>query len=243
MKNEDVTSQATPVSVPDSSKSQPASSLPQQENVQEPQNIPASGTQSFNVESEPPKKKGLIFKKIIIAILVLVGLVIFLFLAGVLFSSRVLHKTPSIVLTSKNIPIGFKREKTVLSERDEAGRSYIFTYLHPIKGIFIYHLQYNLSNYTKCSPPQAESSLSSFLSNYRVFQPKKSEDGCAVTLTNKDGNKKGAYKWRTDSAQFYIYAENLCINDQEALNIANSLNPELIFVGKYINSDIPTRDF
>lgn len=54
---------------------------------------------------------------------------------------------------------------------------------------------------------------------------------------------RSAYKWRTDSAQFFLYAENLCINDQEALDIANLLNPELIFVGKYINIDIPTRDF
>lgn len=242
MENENVVKPTIPVSVPDSSATQPqsTSTIPQQESVQKPQGIPTPQTQSFNVESEPPKKRGSVFKKIIITILILVGLIIFLFVGGVLFSSRVLHKTPYIVLTPKDIPVGFERKETVQSEEDETGRFYIFTYLHPSKGNFTYHLQYNPPDYTKCSRPQTESS---FISDYQEFLPEGSEDGCAMTLTDKDRNRKRVYRWYKDGAQFFVFAENLSVNEQEVKNIANSLKPELIFVGKYVDGDIPARDF
>src|SRR3989304_2048541 len=59
------------------------------------------------------------------------------------------------------------------------------TYNNPSGKKFTYHLQFDAPETKKCSPPQTEST---FISDYQVFRPKDSSNGCALTLTDKDGN-------------------------------------------------------
>lgn len=143
-----------------------------------------------------------------------------------------LHRRPYIVVVPKTVPSGFARAESVQSERDENGRFFILTYNNPSGEKFTYHLQLDATESQGCSPPQAEPS---FVSDYRVFSPTDSDDGCAMTLTNKDEKKTSVYKWHSGSLQYFIFADNLCISDQEALNIANSLKYQLIFIGGTID--------
>lgn len=193
--------------------------------------------QPISIQGEKGKSS---WKKIIIYVFGFIGLLIILFVGGVLFSSKVLHMNPYIVMTPKVIPVGFERTGTVQSERDKEGRFYIFTYSNLKGQKFTYTLRLNTTDVQKCSPPQSQQS---FISDYLDFRPKDSNDGCAMTLTDKDGDKKRVYLWGSENARFYIFAENLSISDQMAMDLADSLKPELIFVGKYINTSNTNLDF
>lgn len=82
--------------------------------------------------------------------------------------------------------------------------------------------------------PQPESS---FISDYKVFRPKGSIDGCAMTLVDKDGNRMRVYKWRSsDNTQFFVFADNLSIDEREVLTMANFTKVQLIFVDTVRNT-------
>ncbi len=189
---------------------------------------------NFSIEpSLPPvqyplqrEKKKLSWKKIIIYFFGFIVLLIFLLIGGVFFSSRVLGVRPYIVFTPKVIPAGFERARTFQSAKDAEGRLSMFTYSNLVGQEFIYILQLHAIDNQKCSPPP---SGVSFISDYADFRPKDSKVGCAMTLTKNDGNKKRIYFWRSESAKYYIFAENLSISDQQAMDLANSLKFELIF--------------
>lgn len=202
-----------------------ATSIQNQQTLQQP----------VTYTSTPPNpgpKRNVSFKKLVFYFFGLILLVVVLFIGAILFSTRVLHRRPYIVIVPKTVPSGFTRAEAVQSERDENGRFFIFTYNNPSGEKFTYHLQLDAPESQGCSPPQAEPS---FVSDYRVFSPKDSDDGCAMTLTNKDDKKTSVYKWHSGSSQYFIFADNLCISDQEALNIANSLKAQLIFIGGTID--------
>lgn len=200
-------------------------------NLQNQQSFQPTVTYSSSPPEQVPKKK-IAFKKMLIYFFGLIFLVIILLVGAVLFSTRVLHKRPNLVVVPKAVPSGYVRAGTVQSERDETGRFFIFTYNNFNGERFTYHLQFDAPETKKCSPPLAESS---FISDYQVFSPKDSNDGCTMTLTDKDGKKTRVYKWRSDNTQFFVFADNLSVDEQEVLTMANSLKIQLIFIGGYVD--------
>lgn len=171
-------------------------------------------------------------KKIFIFSIILVGFLIILVAGGVIFSSRVLNIIPYLVSTPKVIPPGYTREDTIQSERDNLGRFYIFTYKHPEKENFTYHLRLKSSDVRVCSPQKATSSV---IADYSEFNLKDFDGCCAMTLTEADGSKKRVYQWYKDDTQFYIFTSDASINDSEVLDMMRSLKTELVFIGSYID--------
>jgi len=200
--------------------------------LQNQQPLEPTITYSSSTPESAPKKK-ISIKKLLLFFFGLILIAIIIFIGAILFSTRVLHRNPYLVVVPKIIPTGFVRADTVQSERYETGRFFVFTYNNPSGKKFTYHLQFDAPETKKCSPPQTEST---FISDYQVFRPKDSSNGCAMTLTDKDGNKSRVYKWRSsDNTQFFVFADNLSVSEQEVLTMANSPKVQLIFVGGYVD--------
>lgn len=181
---------------------------------------PPSSPEQVSIKKRP-------FKKILFYFFGIVFLVIILLVGVVLFSIKVLHKVPHLVAVPSVIPQGFVKTDGIQSGKDENGSFYIFTYKNIDGKAFTYHMLFN-APIGICETPPMETSI---IKDYQLFRPKDSDDGCAMTLTDKDGNITRVYKWRLSKEQFFIFANNLSINDQEALMMANTLKVQLIIVG------------
>lgn len=166
-------------------------------------------------------------------------LILFLLIAGFLFFAKIFHLQP--LMTPEVIPSGFERTKTVFLTRTDKGNIYRFDYINSNGEKFTYVLVINSKGLKNCSPPPIDSS---FITDYSEFLPNfltksiKVDGGCAMTLNNKnDGSKKRVYLWFYGSTRFYIFSENLCISEQEAMDLANSLRARLIFIEENFKID------
>jgi len=159
----------------------------------------------------------------IIAIVLVIGIVAFLFL-------RKPNYPVYEVYLPQNVPIGFSQTEGVQTEINQSGnRVFLYEFSHPSKGSFLLSQEEN--GVLDCQTPPADSEL---LTNYASFDPLNSQGGCALTINKETGDSLRSYRWLANSTKFIIIVYDSCINDAIALDFANFLRREKVEVGEVI---------
>jgi len=141
----------------------------------------------------------------------------------------ILFKTFSIYEPSY-LPPGFKKLTRLLPEKNDPEKHIITEYYHPQKGIFALTQKIQTIN---CKPPKS----GSIITDYRLFLPVNSTDGCAFTFNSQSGSKhtKQNYDWQIGNTQLKLLSHDFNISDNEALMVADSLELKKVKASKLVS--------
>ncbi|MBU0974145.1 hypothetical protein KKD03_00390 [Patescibacteria group bacterium] len=142
---------------------------------------------------------------------------ILLIIAGIVLSIIVylLSLQKYFVYIPEYIPSGFKITGKITPSEDNGDMQLITQYYHPQKGTFGFS-QFENTELT-CNKPKSEN-----ITDFSIFNPLNSSIGCATTFNAKNRLVRG-YNWLIDDTKLTIIAEEMSIDDSEALKIANSI--------------------